>query len=227
MGEDDRLTGSGAERRALQRAFWRSRYLEDPAFFGAGASDFARWCVPWLAQEGRTHEVLELGCGYGRDTRFLAEHGYHVRGVDLTGAAHPAASRAGYGTEIEELDALDCLRRQTAGSLDAVYSNMFFNMDFTEEEHRELFRAVHEALRPDGLHLYSARSTSDPWYGRGRPLGPDRFDPAPQGISMHFFSRAYADRLADALFRPVERLERNEGEGDFPITLLYVVDRRA
>jgi SAM-dependent methyltransferase len=182
-----------------------------------------------LRDEG-VRNLVELGCGYGRDSSYLAAQGFRVRGVDLT------ADRAGSvgdardprsSVEFVEGDALGFLAALPAQSVDAVFSNMFFNMDFTETEHRELMRAVHRVLRPGGLHLYSARSTSDPWYGRGQPVGPDTFDPAPHGVTMHYFSEAYADRLAKGLFVPVRRLERTEGKGDFPIRLLYVVDRRS
>ena len=220
---DDATAG---ERRARQRDFWRQRYTEDPAFFGRSPSDFARWCLPLLRAEASTREVIELGCGYGRDTRYFAQEGFLVRGVDLAGIPVPDAEGATPSVEVIEAECLDFLERQGSGSADAVYSNMFFNMDFTEEEHRVLFRAVHRVLRPAGLHLYSARSTSDPWYGRGRPIGPDTFDPAPHGVPMHYFSEDYADRLATEGFVAVRRLLHPEGEPGFPITLLYVVDRR-
>jgi SAM-dependent methyltransferase len=216
-------------RRDRQREFWRTKYAEDPTFFGDRESGFARWCVPIFRAE-YVRDIVELGCGYGRDARYLAAEGFRVQGVDLT---TEVAVRAGAPREprlpvkLVEGDALGFLAALPAQTVDAVFSNMFFNMDFTETEHRELFRAVHRALRPGGLHVYSARSTSDPWYGRGTPLGPDTFDPAPHGVAMHYFSEAYADRLSRGLFVPVRRFERSEGEGDFPIRLLYVVDRRS
>lgn len=213
----------------MQREFWTARYQEDPTFFGDRESDFARWAASVLRREGTVHEVLELGCGYGRDTKFLSAQGWHVRGVDLavTNASGPPTTAAsGGGYELIEADALGFLRKCSPRSLDAVYSNMLLNMEFTETEHAEILRAVHRSLRKEGLHLYSARSTSDPWYGRGKKVGPDTFDPAPHGVTMHFFSREYADRIGGDLFTPVERREVAEGEDEFPIRLLYVVDRR-
>jgi SAM-dependent methyltransferase len=219
-------TSASADRRERQRAFWRSRYAEDPEFFGERESEFARWCVRVLQAERDIREIVELGCGYGRDTRFLSAQGFHVRGVDLAGVWTTPSPEQGPRYEFIESDCLEFLGREPVGRLDAVYSNMLFNMDFTEGEHRELMEAVHRVLRPGGLHLYSARSTSDPWYGRGRKVGPDSFDPAPDGITMHYFSIEYADRLARNLFTPVSRSEHAEGEGEFPIRLWYVVDRR-
>ena len=171
--------------------------------------------------------MVELGCGYGRDARFLSSHGFRVRGVDFAGVRARPRTRPRGPCEFVNSDALGFLRSLRPACVDAVYSNMFFNMDFTESEHRDLLRAVRRALRAGGLHLYSARSTSDPWFGRGVRVGPDTFDPAPHGITMHYFSREYVDRLAADGFEPVVRVERAEGEDTFPIRLWYVVDRKA
>ncbi|MGI0133134.1 MAG: class I SAM-dependent methyltransferase [Thermoplasmata archaeon] len=217
---------SPSDRRERQRAFWHRTYAEDPAFFGDDESDFARFCGPILRSEARMVEIVELGCGYGRDTRFLASLGFHVRGVDLTRGGIGPREAGDASWAIVEADGLSFLRRQQPGSLDAIYSNLLLNMDFTEEEHRAWFSAIRAALRQGGLHLYSVRSTSDPWYGRGRPMGPDTFDPSPHGITMHFFSRDYADRLARDGFTAVTRVERDEGAGEFPVVLWYIVDRR-
>ncbi len=216
-------------RRERQRAFWRERYLEEPAFFGEAESGFARWCLPLLRAEKGLDSILELGCGYGRDSRFLASEGFRVVGVDLT-TVRPDETSSSRETpsrfRLIESDAAEYLARVPSQKFDAVYSNMFFNMDFSESEHRSLMKAIRSALRPGGLHLYSARSTFDPWYGRGRSVGPDTFEASPGGAIIHFFSMEYVDRLAEGLFTPVERSDQAEGGEDFPIRLLYVVDRR-
>lgn len=212
-----------------QRAFWRGRYAEDPALFGDSESPFARWCLPFLRRETKLSGMIELGCGYGRDARFFARLGYRVQCVDLAGVtARPTDERLADPARYRcfDSDALEFLNRLPVGSADVVYSNMFFNMDFTESEHQQLFRAIHRALRPEGVHCFSARSTSDPWFGRGIPVGPDTFDLTPDGTTMHFISRKYADELGRNGFEPVERAEVAEGEGEFPIRLLYVVDRK-
>jgi SAM-dependent methyltransferase len=168
--------------------------------------------------------VIELGIGCGRDARFFASRRLRVHGVELSlqGCRHARSK----GLDLEEGDALDYLRARPSAAVDAVYSNLFLNMEFTREEHQALFAEVWRVLRPGGLHLFSVRSVSDPWYGRGRPLGPDTFDPAPHGVPMHFFSAAYTCQLLQGGFRPLALEDRSEGEGDFPIRLLYVAARR-
>ncbi len=224
VSEPSSLPGPHA-RRERQRAFWREAYSADPVFFGEGESDFARWCLPILRAEPRVRTVVDLGCGYGRDTRFLSAGGFQVRGVDLSGFASSRAPGPDVPCEIVEADCLGFLERLPSGSLDAVYSNMFYNMDFSEAEHRALWVAVHRALRAGGLHLYSVRSTADPWYGRGRGIAPDIFEPPARGVPMHYFSEEYIRRLAAGRFEGVARVERREGEEEFPISLWYVAER--
>ena len=219
-------------RLAGQRAFWNRRYRGDPELFGAGRSPFARWARDVLRQAGiRRGVCIELGVGYGRDLRYLQRCGFVVRGVDASGVGvalarrrrRPAVLRA---PEIVLGDANSFLAQIPGQSVDVVYSNMFYNMDFTEAEHVRLFTEVARVLRPGGFHLYSVRSTSDPWYGRGRRTGPDTFDLRPHGSTMHFFSRAYARRLRRGAFSSFAREDRLEGAQDFPIRLFYAADVR-
>ena len=219
-------------RLAGQRAFWNHRYRGDPELFGAGRSPFARWARDVLRRAGiRRGMCIELGVGYGRDLRYLQRCGFVVRGVDASdvGVAlarrrrRPVVLRA---PEIVLGDAVSFLAQIPGQSVDVVYSNMFYNMDFTEADHVRLFAEVARVLRPGGFHLYSVRSTSDSWYGRGRRTGPDTFDLRPHGSTMHFFSRTYARRLGRGAFSSFAREDRLEGARDFPIRLLYAADVR-
>lgn len=224
---------AAGKRRSRQQRFWSLRYEEDPAFFGRGASPFARWAAPWLRRH-RVQRVLELGAGYGRDLRYLLENGYDARGVDNVrrGVSQGRASLSRFSPTPHAERRLTCgsaeacLAAQRPGSLDAVYSNLFLNMDYTEREHRRLLRAVHRSLRPGGLHLYSVRSVNDPWYGRGVRRGPATFDLAPHGTTMHFFSERYVRSLAGGRFEVLRVEERSEGGRSFPTKVLYVVERK-
>src|SRR5579863_821343 len=126
-----------------QRRFWQAKYAADPTFFGARESAFARWAARHLAEAPSSHDVVELGSGYGRDTRFLGRRGYRVVGVDLVGPAASPRPRSLPGSgappwRIESGEAGAFLRSLEAESVDAVCSNMFYNMEFSEAQHRAL-----------------------------------------------------------------------------------------
>ena len=170
---------------------------------------------------------MELGAGNGRDLRYFEAQGYRVRGVDCAGdvpAKQLASLRA---LQIECQDAFDFLKELETEMVDVVYSNLFYNMDFSETEHHAMFREVQRALRPGGHHFYSVRTTLDRWYGRGIKKGPDTFDSTPEGTTMHFFSPEYASGLrARAKLTLLDLEELEKGQGDFPIHVIYVAEQR-
>jgi SAM-dependent methyltransferase len=220
-GPPRRIPG-GAPRR--QAEYWDERYRSDPTFFGAGASPFLEWVL--AALEGRTvgRTWVELGSGYGRDLGSLRRHGHAARGVDVSRVGTALARRA--GLEAVRGHALRFLSGLRARSVGVVFSNLFLNMEFTEEDHERLLEEVHRVLVPGGFHAYSVRSVSDRWYGKGVPVGPHTFDYRPDGPVMHFFSREYARRLRRGRFRNVRSWEGTEDPKGFPIEVLYVLDQK-
>ena len=51
---------------------------------------------------------------------------------------------------------------------DAIYSHMFFNMRFTEDQLKYLFIEVNRVLKIGGLNLFSVRSDNDAMYKKVR-----------------------------------------------------------
>lgn len=212
------------DRASRQEAFWDSRYSEDPNFFGSCESDFSHWALP-LLQEIGARRVLELGSGYGRDSVFLCDKGMSVTSVEVSGVGLREARRllAGRtGIELHKENATSFLSSSVEGSFDAVYSNLFLNMHFTMDEHRAIFRETARVLRPGGLHLFSVRSVSDPWYGRGIRVAADTFDHNPAGTTMVYFSGGRLSEITPKQLLPLKMEEVEEGQTEFPIRVLYV-----
>lgn len=223
----------GTKARA-QRRYWDRVYAADPHVFGRRPSPLARWALARLGGRGGGRSLVELGCGTGRDSIYFARRGFRVVAVDvapratattarrLGPASRPSSGRAVVVTD----DARRALGSIPAGTVDVVYSCLFLNMDFDRTEHVALLRAVRMVLARGGRHVYSVRAVDDPWYGRGRRLGPDRYRLGPRGPTVHFFSKEYARALAESTGFVGEALEpRSEGGRAFPIRVLYVVDR--
>jgi len=80
---------------------------------------------------------------------------------------------------------------------------------------------VRRVLRPGGLQIYTARSTSDPDFGAGTSHGDDMYEA--NGFVVHFFSRALVERLA----RGFDLLDVTEfEEGELPRRLYRVAQRK-
>jgi len=206
-----------------QARYWDRRYRADPEFFGPGPSRLLRWTLAQLRRRPVGRSWLELGSGYGRDLSALRDLGYSVRGVDVSRVGTALARKA--GLSVVAVPALDCLATLRPESVDVVFSNLFLNMEFSEEEHDRLFDEIHRVLVPGGFHAYSVRSVADRWYGRGPKAGPDSFDLSPHGPVLHFFSREYARRLRKGRFLCRKFWEGKEGR-EFAISVLYILEQK-
>ena len=68
-------------------------------------------------------------------------------------------------------------------------------MALTRSELSALTAEVRRVLRPGGLNVYTARTTTDPDYGKGEHRGERLYELG--GFVVHFFDRAFVDELAD------------------------------
>jgi SAM-dependent methyltransferase len=71
---------------------------------------------------------------------------------------------------------------------DAVYSHMFFNMRFTDDQLKYIFVEVNRVLKDGGLNLFSVRSDSDAMYKRGTEVEKNIYDI--NGFQIRFFTRS-------------------------------------
>ena len=69
---------------------------------------------------------------------------------------------------------------------DAIYSHMFYNMQFTCKELDMLFKEVNRILKYEGLHLFSVRSDHDAFYKKGMQVTDKIYDI--NGFQIRFFT---------------------------------------
>ena len=196
-----------------QHAQWVRTYATRRDFLGAAASEPARRAAERFQTEV-VRELLELGPGQGRDSLFFAAAGLTVTAIDfaedgLDQIAHKA-ERAGLNQAITTVQ--HDVRRPLPlpnASFDACFAHLLFSMALTTEELERLSADVLRVLRPDGLVVYTARSTADPHYGAGIAHGDGMFET--DGFIVHFFDRALIDRLATG-FELLEVAEYEEGK---------------
>jgi SAM-dependent methyltransferase len=157
------------------------------------------WTRPFLAplREAGVRTVLELGCGTGNDAARLADEGYSVTAVDVSGEAIGQA-QARFGSLARFLVAdVTRLLPFADGSFDAVMSNVALHM-FPDDVTRGVFAQVGRLVRPGGLFVFHVNSLQDrPLRARSLPateLEPD-YVAEESGQTVHFFSEAYLREL--------------------------------
>jgi SAM-dependent methyltransferase len=141
--------------------------------------------LPWDTNEPDDHLVkligtktilpgkaLEVGCGTGTNSIWLARQGFSVLGVDIAQAAIDLANKKKNGQSLScEFALLDFLHSNNlAQSYDLVFDRGCFH-SFDEEKDRLLFvRHVSRVLKPNGIWVSVIGSTE----GAPREMGPPR-----------------------------------------------------
>ena len=197
-------------------------YRGNPDRFTGPPSRFFAWALGRLRERFHRGQVLELGCGTGRDARQFAAAGYLVTAVDYSVAAIERAEAEVENRSLvhfRRMDALSALRDTLTASLDAVYAHAVYMM-LPDEELVEVFHEVHRVLHPGGLHLFAVRSTTDPIVGEGEQVAPDVWRRTRDRAPYRYFRPETIDPLTALGF---ERVAFDAPEG---LHFWYVADRR-
>jgi SAM-dependent methyltransferase len=101
-------------------------------------------------------ELLDFGCGPGRDLRTFKSLGHHATGLE--GSAQLAAlARAHSGCEVLEQNFLDL--RLPSSRFDGVFANASL-FHVPSQALPQVLRALHQALKPNGV-LFSSNPRGD------------------------------------------------------------------
>lgn len=66
-----------------QQKHWEKTYSEEPNLFG-GEPSYAAQKAAALFKTEHKNNILELGCGHGRDTIFFAQNGFAICALDYS-----------------------------------------------------------------------------------------------------------------------------------------------
>jgi SAM-dependent methyltransferase len=146
--------------------------------------------VPLLKRKG-ARRVLDLGCGAGRHTVYLASEGFEVCGVDIAdnGLDHTRAwlARENLSAELKRGD-IEQIPFPDA-HFDAVLS-IYVIYHKTLAGMRQSIKEVYRVLRPGGLALISLQSKRGYRYREGVEIEPDTFvsESGPDAGELHHYS---------------------------------------
>jgi len=116
---------------------WNKRYKEKP---------FRTWVEPLLekyVERANVGYALDIACGEGRNTHFLAEKGFEVDAVDLSDYA---LSKVKDDLRIHKIEADLDFYNLEKNKYDLVVNINYLN--------RRFFHQIKEALKPDGIVIF-------------------------------------------------------------------------
>ena len=156
----------------MSKIDWNQRYTDGDVPWDTSHPDPSLLEV--YAAHGLTGgRALDVGCGSGTNTRWLAEQGFAVLGIDLSPVAIDSARARLTGSEqacrFEVLDFLRAGHELDGGPFDFVFDRGCFHV-FDEAEDRAAFAAhVASNLAPGGMWLSLSGSTEGPEREHGPP----------------------------------------------------------
>ncbi|NLI74687.1 MAG: class I SAM-dependent methyltransferase [Euryarchaeota archaeon] len=188
-----------SNRDMTQQQHWDNVYDDTKNFFGQQPSRLGLSALPVL-KKNDVIEVLELGCGQGRDTWFFAKNGLRVTALDYSESGVCQMQDKAKEKQMEDIitakihDAREPLPFPD-NSFDAIFSHMFFTMELTEEEAAKILHECRRVLRSGGLNIYSVRNNHDPHYGKFEKMGKDMWK-NPGGFVVHFYNEETLRQLS-------------------------------
>ncbi len=137
---------------AAERDLWNERYKDE--WRGRdGPSTFLSKHARLLPREGR---ALDVACGTGQDTFFMASCGLDTTGVDISDVAIAIARqnvKDGVPVSFEVADVFDFMHRVQSNAYDVIACLNFFELALVGELKR--------ALKPGGTIIVQAFTTGD------------------------------------------------------------------
>lgn len=161
----------------------------------------AEWSAPdpWVVagvryfRSRRVRAVLDLGCGVGRHTAFLADEGFSAHGLDKSPFAVAAARANASGRRARSTFVVGDLLAlpYRSESFDAVLAfNVVYHVD--EDGLRQALAEVQRVLRPRGIYLTTMLSKRNREYGRGIEISPNTFR-QPEAIDDKVHPHTYSN----------------------------------
>lgn len=154
---------------------WDERYKDNNRIWGDGPSELALIAVEYLHEHDlatKGLDVLDVGCGYGRDAAYVSKHlKCSVLGVDNSAETVRMAQEA-YSQEFGIAFQCRALEGMITGEAqyDVIFAASLYHL--LEQNGRKKFvQAVAKLLKPGGLLFLSTLSPQDPHhYGIGTPV---------------------------------------------------------
>lgn len=190
---------------------WDDTYKEDRLVWGEKPSELAVLAAEYLNEVGSPDkhlEVLDVGCGYGRDALFLSRNvGCNVLGIDNSQEAIVLARKHIGKAESQVSFRCGDFRQMADSQFDVIFTSNLYQVLYAGDR-KALRDVVGRTLRDGGVLFMNALSTNDPQqFGKGEPV-PDDENSFRDDKFLHFCTRQELER--DFAFLSIKKLYEHE-----------------
>lgn len=180
-------------------------------------------------------DILEVGCGEGRDAVYLLKQGFQVLATDISPEAI-ACCKGDHPEFSDSFQVLDCINGQLEGKFDFIYAVAVVHMLVCDEDRMAFYRFIRSHLKPNGIALIGTMGDGETErasdLSTAFALQERRHDPSGQilrlaGTSCRMVSfDTFLRELDEGDFAVAEH-GMTAVEPDFPAMMYAVVNRKS
>ena len=202
----------------MDAARWDERYSRDGYVWQLEPNRF----LPGLVADLAPGRALDLACGEGRNTVWLAQQGWTATGVDFSAVGVEKGRRlaADRGVEVEWVVADVTTWPGRAEAFDLV---IVFYVQLPAPDRAAMLATAARALAPGGRFVMVAHDLDNLEHGAGGPQDPTVL-PTPELVSADLLAAGVVDLAVDRAERITRRVETDSGARD-AIDCLVVAHR--
>ncbi|MDQ7094858.1 class I SAM-dependent methyltransferase [Desulfosporosinus sp. PR] len=204
--------------------YWNNRYSIEGMIWGEHPCLAAKRSVN-IFMKSNSKELLVPGCGYGRNSLYLALQGFRVFGVDISDEAIMIADKIAAPRRLSlQYKCQDVLKEKIDNKFDGILSiNMLHLYDKSDADIiSEIYCSL---LNENGVLVLTSMSVNDPDYGKGKKVANNIYE-SKKGRPIHYFTQTSMQELIERYFTVITIGEikeyENHGGKEHYHNMLYV-----
>ncbi|MEW6617796.1 MAG: class I SAM-dependent methyltransferase [bacterium] len=171
------------------RDYWNKRFEDEEKIWGETPSISATYAAK-IFKENEARTILVPGCGYGRNSLFLAKEGFTVTAFDFSSVALKTAREIATNMHIDNVEyyegnALD--EKGYKGVYEGIYVSNLLHL-FLKDDREILLRNLEKVLCRRGIISLNVFSPEDSSYGEGELVEENTYY-SNDGHFTHYFTQ--------------------------------------
>jgi SAM-dependent methyltransferase len=190
----DSNNNSEIETELKKLGYWNDIYSKQN-YFGTGPTILALEAHE-LIKKNSISNILELGCGQGRDSLFFANFGYNVVGTDISKNAINFVKKIKNEQNLENLelfihDTLNSFNFKNS-DFELVYSNLALQF-FDLMQLSQIFSNIKKIMKKNSFFLFSTKKSGDKYFEFGNKISENSFEY--NGITRFFYNKSQLENI--------------------------------